>query len=431
MTGEEAIAYIEHIPWQGVRLGLERTQELLERLGSPEKELRFVHIAGTNGKGSTAAMLAAVLQSAGYRTGLYISPFLQVFNERMSVNGAMISGEELGKITEQVRHVAEAMEDRPTEFELMTAIAFLYFRQQRCDIVVLEVGMGGRLDSTNVIGPPEAAVICNIGLDHVKELGGTVEQIAFEKAGIIKPGCEAVLYQPEKDSVAQVVRAACRERNAGLHEADFSQLRLLENSIEGQRFSYRDWEDLCLCLLGAHQLKNAAVALETVSVLRGRGWKISDEAVRQGLSEARWPGRFEVLRADGPIFLADGGHNRQCAEAVAVALKEYFPGKNIYFIMGVLADKDYASMLAVLAPLGGRFYTVTPDSPRALSAAALARELSVYGKPTDVCQSVAEAVAKALRSAGRDDVVCSVGSLYMTGEIRSAVLGLPAQAEQG
>ena len=186
-----------------------------------------------------------------------------------------------------------------------------------------------------------------------------------------------------------------------------------------------------MCLLGAHQLKNAAVALETVSVLRGRGWKISDEAVRQGLSEARWPGRFEVLRADGPIFLADGGHNRQCAEAVAVALKEYFPGKNIYFIMGVLADKDYASMLAVLAPLGGRFYTVTPDSPRALSAAALARELSVYGKPTDVCQSVAEAVAKALRSAGRDDVVCSVGSLYMTGEIRSAVLGLPAQAEQG
>lgn len=421
MTGLEAITYLESVPWQGTRLGLDRTRELLSRLGNPEKALRFVHVAGTNGKGSTSTMLASVLQAAGYRTGLYTSPFLQVFNERMRVNGEMISDEELGALTQQLRPVAESMEDPPTEFEMMTAIAFLFFQRRGCDIVVLEVGMGGRLDSTNVIGAPEAAVICNIGLDHVKELGDTVEKIAFEKAGIIKPGCEAVLYQPECAGVAAVVQEVCAKNAVPLHTADFSKLRALEDSIRGQRFSYRDWQDLRIRLLGAHQLKNAAVVLETVEVLRGRGFVLSDEAVRSGLSAAVWPGRFEVL-GKSPVFIADGGHNRQCVEAVAASLEHYFPGKQFVFIMGVLADKDYRSMIELLAPLAKRFYTLTPDSPRAMSAGQLAELLASYGKPTDVCQSAADAVAKAFACAGKDDVICSVGSLYMTGEIRTAVL---------
>ena len=366
-------------------------------------------------------MLAAVLQQAGYTVGLYISPFLQVFNERMSVNGEMISDAMLGEITEQVRPAAEEMADPPTEFELMTAIAFLYFLRQGCDLVVLEVGMGGRLDSTNVIPPPEAAVICNIGMDHMRELGDTLEKIAYEKAGIIKPGCDVVLYPNEDAGVMDVVRRVCQERGAALHMADFSALRPLEDSIHGQRFSYRQYEDLRIRLLGAHQLRNAAVVLETVEALRRRGYAIPCQAVKEGLAAAVWPGRFEVLCTD-PVFIADGGHNRQCAAAVAAALQTYFPERDIDLILGVLADKDYAAILSLLVPLARRIYTVTPNSPRALGAAELARELAPYGKPTDVCVSAADAVAKAFGGAQKDAVICSVGSLYMTGEIRTAVL---------
>lgn len=421
MTGKEAIAYMENVPWQGTRLGLERTQELLEKLGNPEKRLRFIHIAGTNGKGSTASMTASVLRKAGYITGLYISPYLQVFNERMSVNGENITDEELGEITDRVHLVAEEMEDAPTEFELMTVIAFLFFLQRGCDIVVLEVGMGGRLDSTNVISAPEAAVICNIGLDHVNELGNTLEKIAFEKAGIIKEGTDVILYQPSCDGVLQVVKAVCEQKRAALHVTDFDQIQSISDSITGQQFSYREYVGLNLRLLGKHQLKNASVVLELMEVLRKKGYSISQEAIREGLSDTVWPGRFEVLLTK-PVFIADGGHNRQCVEAVESALKQYFPGRKVLLIMGVLADKDYAAMIELLAPLAKEIYTVTPDSPRALSAQELAQKLEIYGKKTTVCQSASDAVKKALAQATEDDIICSVGSLYMTGEIRTAVL---------
>ena len=419
MTGKEALAYIHNVPWQGTRLGLERTRELMEKLGHPEEKLRFIHIAGTNGKGSTAAMTASVLRAAGLRTGLYTSPYLQVFNERMSVDGEMISDKELGEITSMIRPLAEEMADPPTEFELITAVAMAYFLRRRCDIVVLEVGMGGRLDSTNVIPAPEAAVICNIGLDHVAELGDTVEKIAFEKAGIIKPGCDTVLYEPESAGVAAVVRRVCEERGAALHTADFSALESLEDSVLGQTFSYKNHREMHIRLLGRHQLKNAAVVLELAEVLRGKGYAISEEALRRGLAQAVWPGRFEVLHT-APAFIADGGHNRQCVEAVAAALEHYFPGKKIRFIMGVLADKDYDSMLEVLTPLAGRFYTLTPDSPRALSARALAEKLAPSGKRVEVCTDAADAVRRAMAEAGPEDVICCVGSLYMTGAVRTA-----------
>ena len=421
MTGKEAISYIGNVPWQGTRLGLERTVELLTKLGNPEKQLRFVHVAGTNGKGSTASMTASVLRQAGYVTGLYISPFLQVFNERMSVNGQNITDEELGELTEQVKPIAAAMEDAPTEFEMMTAIAMLFFVKRKCDIVVLEVGMGGRLDSTNVIEAPEAAVICNIGLDHVKELGDTVEKIAYEKAGIIKHGSDVILYQPSESGVEAVIRQACQEQQVPLHMADFSSITVSEDTIHGQVFSYKTYRDLHLPLLGSHQLKNAAVVVEVVEALRSRGYQISDEALRQGLAQTKWAGRFEVLH-EAPVFIADGGHNRQCVEAVQDALKTYFPQKEILLIMGVLADKDYHAMIDLLVPMAKRIYTVTPDSPRALRAEDLAQQLSCYGKPTDVCSSAAQAVARAFADAQEDDVICSVGSLYMTGEIRTAVL---------
>ena len=240
MNYDEALTYIHSVCWKGTIPGLSRTRELLKRMGNPERKLKFVHIAGTNGKGSTAAMTASILRKAGYRTGLYTSPFLFRFNERMNVDGLDIADQELAEITEFVKPHAEAMAEHPTEFELVTAIAMEYFARHRCDIVVLEVGLGGALDSTNVIDPPEVAVICNIGLDHTEILGNTLEEVASAKAGIIKPGCQVALYQ-EAPSVDAVFEAACKEQGAKLHRADFDAIVPVSHGFDGQVFDYKSW----------------------------------------------------------------------------------------------------------------------------------------------------------------------------------------------
>ena len=324
MTYEEALSYIHSICWKGSKLGLDRTRELLGKLDDPQKELKFIHIAGTNGKGSTAAMLSSILEEAGYRVGLYTSPFINRFNERMQVNHQPIPDEELAALTEYVRPHADAMADSPTEFELITALAMVWFARQNCDIVVLEVGMGGELDSTNIIDAPEAAVIAAMGMDHVKELGPTMADIARAKAGIIKEGGRVVSYggNPEAD---EVIAAVCRSRNASLRQPDFSAIVPGDFGLEGQTFSYKGWRGLRTPLVGAYQMNNAAVVLETVEVLRQRGWSVSDEAVRQGLADTRWPARFEVLRRD-PVFIVDGGHNPHGIRATAESLSRLFPG---------------------------------------------------------------------------------------------------------
>ena len=418
MTGQEAIAYIHSYNWLGSKPGLERTRELLERMGHPERELRFVHVLGTNGKGSTAAMLASVLQAAGYVTGLYTSPYLFRFHERMQVNGIPVSDEELAAATQATRQHAEAMSEHPTEFELVTAVAFEFFRRKGCDIVVLEAGMGGRLDSTNVIPSPEAVVLTRIGLDHTAELGDTLEAIAGEKAAVVKPGCSVVAYQ-QQPSVMAVFEEACRRADTRLHPADFSQLRVRQDDLDGQVFDYRDLEGLHIALLGPHQRCNAAVVVETALALRERGWVITEEALRQGLARARWPGRFELV-CRSPRFIVDGGHNPQCAQSVADGLRDYFPGEKAVFLIGVLADKDYRSLTACLAPLAKRFVTVTPDSGRALEAAELGRLLEeAYGLPVTVCPSIAQGVETAKALAGPDGLAVSVGSLYLTGAVRA------------
>lgn len=323
MTPAEALEFIHSESWLGSKPGLSRTQELLHRCGDPQDRLRFVHVAGTNGKGSVCAMLASVLTAAGYKTGLYISPYIARFSERMSIDGREIPMEELAQITEMIRPHALAMEDSPTEFELVTAIAMEYFARSRCDIVVLEVGLGGRLDSTNVIAAPECAVLTNIGLDHTEILGDTVEMIAAEKAAIIKTGSTAVLYA-QKASVMELARETCQSLGVPLRIADFSRLTSVSDTLDGQVFRYRSWEELNLPLLGAHQLRNAAVVLETVEALRGRGYEIPQAAVREGLAKTRWPARFEIVSRK-PYFVVDGGHNPQCAESVARGLQHYFP----------------------------------------------------------------------------------------------------------
>ena len=417
MTYEEALSYIHSICWKGSKLGLDRTRELLGKLDDPQKELKFIHIAGTNGKGSTAAMLSSILEEAGYRVGLYTSPFINRFNERMQVNHQPIPDEELAALTEYVRPHADAMADSPTEFELITALAMVWFARQKCDIVVLEVGMGGELDSTNIIDVPEAAVIAAMGMDHVKELGPTMADIARAKAGIIKEGGRVVSYggNPEAD---EVIAAVCRARNASLCQPDFSAIVPGDFSLEGQTFSYKGWRGLRIPLVGAYQMNNAAVVLETVEVLRQRGWSVSDEAVRQGLADTRWPARFEVLRRD-PVFIVDGGHNPHGIRATAESLSRLFPGRKITFVTGVMADKDVEHILGLIVPLADQFFTVRPDNPRAMDAGELARRIEAMGAKATACASVRDGVDRAIQAEGPHGVACALGSLYMSGEVRS------------
>ncbi len=417
MTEAEALAFIHEKVWQGSKPGLSRTRQLLAKMGDPHKLLLFIHLAGTNGKGSTAAMLASILRSAGLVTGLYTSPFVTRFGERMQVNGTPIPGDRLAALTERYAPLALSMEDRPTEFELVTALAMAFFAQEGCDVVVLETGMGGRLDSTNVIENPLCTVITNIGLDHTRELGDTVELIAAEKAGILKKGCPAVVYElPE--SVHAVIAARCRELNAPLTRADFGVIELISDSRTGQVFSYKDFDRLCLPLLGAHQRKNAAVVLETVKVLRESGLHISDEAVGDGLSKTLWPARFEIV-SEAPFVVVDGGHNPQCAETVAENLLRYFPGMKRVLLFGVLADKDYMRQAEILNAAADAFVSIAPPSPRALPAEALAEQLRSFGKPVSAYEKLEDGLEAALALAGRDGVVCAVGSLYSAGRVRA------------
>ena len=420
MNYEEALQYIHSVTWRGTIPGLERELELLRRMGDPQKELKYVHVAGTNGKGSTAAMLSNILTRAGYRTGLYTSPYILRFNERIQVDGQPIPDQDLCALTEFIRPHADAMADHPTEFEVVTAIGFEYFKRRQCDIVVLEVGMGGDWDATNVIEQNEAAVIVNIGLDHTETLGDTVEKIAGTKAGVVKRGCPCVMYR-QAASVEAVFREVCAKKGAPFMPADFDALKPLYSGLDGQRFDWRDMRDLHLPLLGAHQLNNACTALTAVEVLRGREWDIPEAAVREGLATVTWPGRFQLMRRD-PLFIIDGGHNPQCLEALENAIKTYLPGRKLVFLNGCMADKDYGDMFKHLLPYAREFVTVTPDNPRALPAQALAefirRNLNAVATP---CATVAEGVRTAIEKAGPEGAVCACGSLYMIGEIVDAL----------
>ena len=419
LSYDEAMDYIHHVTWRGSRLGLERTRELLERIGNPQKKLKFVHVAGTNGKGSTCAMIAKALSSAGYRTGLYISPFINRFNERMQINGESILDETLAEITAFIKPHADAMADHPTEFELITVIALEYYARSKADIVVLEVGMGGELDSTNVIDTPELAVITSIGLDHTRELGPTITDIANAKAGIIKRGGDVLIYDqnPQADAV---FASACLSRGARLHITDHKRLSSVSPSLDLLRFDFEPYGALQCGLVGTYQANNAAVAITAIELLQSKGWKISEQNLKDALRSVNWPARFELLHK-APVFIADGGHNPQGVSAVARSLREHFPNRKITFLIGVMADKDIPQMIELLTPLAKEFVTVTPDNPRALNADALAAMLNERGLSAVSRGSVEEGVRLAIELAGADGIVCALGSLYMLGEVRTAL----------
>ena len=443
----DPVAYINTPRWQHSRLGLDRMRVLLERLGRPQDALRFVHVAGTNGKGSTCAYLASVLRAAGYRTGLFTSPYILRFEERIRVDGADITPDELRAATLAVRDEAAAIEretgEHPTEFELMLAVALVHFRAASCDIVVLEVGLGGRLDATNVIDAPEACVIARIGLDHTALLGDTLAAVAGEKCGIVKPGAPVASWPQDPEAMA-VVEAACAEAGCALAVMDPGELRVepLGEVAAGspgadapltRRFSYRG-ESFETALLGSYQPANAALAVETIGLLRGRGWRIPDEAVRAGIAAARWPGRFEVV-ADQPLTVVDGGHNPQGAQALADSLRDLLAAldasgvadgegaRRVVLVMGVLADKDYRAMIEVAAPLADAVVCYAPCNPRALPAAGLAAAWGdvAAGVPAQQAPDAGAALARGRELAGPDGVCVAFGSLYAIADLSGAL----------
>ena len=415
MTYGEALEYIHGVSWTFCKPGLDRTRELCAALGDPQNSLKFIHVAGTNGKGSFCAMLDSVLRAAGYKVGLYTSPYIRVFNERMRVNGENIPDATLAEITEYVRPIADKMTDKPTEFELITAIAFEYFKRERCDVVILEAGMGGRLDSTNIISTPILSVITGNALDHTAFLGDTVEKIAAEKAGIIKTA--PVLYGGEDKSAREVIKAKADECGVRFIEPEYSLICDLAADLRGTKFSYRQHKNVKINLLGLYQPKNAALVLEAVDALDGIGMPVSEAAVLSGLESAQWPARFEIVN-HSPLIIFDGAHNPQGISVAVESIAHYFGDRRVAVITGVLKDKDYEFIASRLATVAFCAFTVTPDNPRALTAeeyAAVLRKNGVSATPTS---SIREAVTLAVSAADKsgDAIVC-LGSLYTYCEI--------------
>ena len=456
----DPIAYMTQPRLLTISLGLTRIRRLMQLLGNPQQQLRFVHIAGTNGKGSTAAYIHAILCSAGYKTGLFTSPYIINFEERIRVNDTPIALDALHDVGLRVRDAAlrvqQECNEHPTEFELITAAALLYFAQERCDIVVLEVGLGGRLDSTNVISTPDVAVITRIGLDHMAFLGSTCEEIACEKAGIIKDGGRVVAWNDTNASVNKVFQDACHKHHATLFMPSFEQVQCLgitEPSVAPkeeeptpdsvlasetpqalisasapsvsyenvtQRFSYQG-EAYHTHLLGSYQPYNAVLALEAARVLRSRGFTISQTALHEGIASARWLGRFDVRSTcnDWRCVVCDGGHNPQGARALAQSIDRVFPHTKCVFVMSVLADKNYEAMIDALLDYACLWVCVTPPSPRALSAhdacTCVSRKAHERNGTFSVCEahSYDDAIAIVENSAAAQGVpVIFFGSLY-------------------
>lgn len=430
MTYEETIAYIHSVNWRGSRPGLSRITELLRKLGNPQNALRCVHIAGTNGKGSTSAMLDSILREAGYRVGTFTSPYIETFNERIMYDGKPIENDDLCHLVSEIAPVAEAMDDPPTEFELITALGFVYFKEKGCDVVVLEVGMGGRLDSTNVIENPYLSIITGIAIDHEGFLGNTVEKIAAEKAGIIKEGVP-ILYGGEISSVREVIQATAKAKDAPFYQTDRSSLSVNRADFSGTLLDYDGMKALRLPLLGLYQPKNLATVVTAARLLNTRGLVIADHAIREGIAKTKWKARFEVLR-EKPLFLFDGSHNMQGIDAACEAFAHYFGKEKLFLITGVMADKAYDAMADKLVRFAGKVFTVTPDNPRALSAEALASLYRAKGVDAESFASVADAVKAALTEALRQGcAVAALGSLYMYGEVKEALEKIEYNAENG
>ena len=424
MTYEEAITRIQK-QFTGVHLGLDRLEKLLDELGNPERSGRYIHIAGTNGKGSIAAYITGALMEAGYRVGTYTSPVVYEYGEQFRVNNRMISHEDYIRLAETICDAISRMQEKgyeaPSAFERETALALLWYREQACDWIVLECGLGGRTDATNVIPSKCLAVFASISMDHMEYLGRTPADVARVKAGIIKPGCTAVTSEQDP-AVMEVLREECEKQGVRLVTGRQSEAEWADTSeddkgsVPGSVIRYRG-EILESPLAGVCQMQNMVTAWEALKVLQEQGVNLTDEDIRRGIKNADWKGRFSPVCLR-PLFIVDGAHNARAAQIRRETLESYYPERRKIFIIGVFADKDYREVIRQTAPLADRIYTIeTPDSDRALPAEELAREIRNSGWQAEACGSVEEAVEKAFEHAGDEDLILSFGSLSNIGLI--------------
>lgn len=418
MQYEEALRYIHSLEKFGVKPGLERIRALCRAFGDVQNTLRFVHVAGTNGKGSTSTMIANICTAAGYKTGLFVSPYVLDFRERIRVDGEMIPPDALARIVTRVKTQAEKMRkagECPTEFEVITAAALVYYAQRQCDVVVLETGLGGRLDATNVVPCPLVSVITSVSLDHMAVLGDTVEQIAREKCGILKEGGVTVTYPLQHPDALRVIRQTANDRHNRLIVPNADGIRITAESIDGSDAVIGSIA-VHVPLLGRHMVYNASMAVAAAQSLREQGLAIEDGHIRDGIAQTAMPARMQILRRR-PLVMLDGGHNEDCARAFRAAAERFLAGRRIIGICGLMADKAYDDYLSIVAPLFCRLLTVRPDNPRALSAEALCDAGRAYCPNASPCGSFREAAALALREAGEDDVIAVCGSFYMMADI--------------
>lgn len=415
LTYEEVLDQIEHQRRFGNRPGAEVSALMLEKLGRPQQNMSVIHIAGTNGKGSVSAFLCSILKEAGIRTGMFTSPHLVDFRERICVDGQMISREEVTKLGNML--LEEDFGTVPTMFDYCLAMALLYYRDRQCQAAVIETGLGGRLDSTNAIGVPEVTVVTKIGYDHMAVLGDTLDKIASEKAGIIKKGTKLVLESQEKDAMDVLLETAEKEAVTEIKIADMHDVTECRYENGRQYFSYQKYKNLEMAMLGVHQYENAAAAILAAEIfLKDR--EISDEKaeyyIREGIKKTRWEGRMEILSRE-PFFMVDGAHNGNGVAALAESLRTLFPGEKFHFVMGVMADKNYEEMIEKLLPLALDFKTVTVESERALAAQELSEKIRAKG----ICDAGLLHSFDELMP-GRLDVAhktIAFGSLYFVGEI--------------
>lgn len=428
MNYEEALDFIHGTKKFGSKLGLDNIRRLLNLLGNPQKDLKYIHIAGTNGKGSTSSYIANILQEAGYKVGLFTSPYLERFNERMTIDGEDIPNDILATIVEKVKEKVELMNTEenlfPTEFEIVTAVAFEYFSKEKVDYVVLEVGLGGRLDSTNVIDSSLASVITTIDMDHVDILGDTLEKIAWEKAGIIKKNGLVISY-PQKEEALEVLQKVSKEKEAELILCPMNKIKIAELNDCGAIFDFEyngnTIKNIKINLLGEHQVYNATLALTAILNLRDRDLvKISDEAIKLGMSKTKWKGRLEVLRRN-PTFLIDGAHNVQGVKSLIQSLK-LFKYNRLILGMGILKDKDVEHMIEILTPLADKIIITEADIFRKMAAKELAEKVEKYNENITIEKNIEKAIDKAFEIAEKDDLILFSGSLYLIGDIRKIVL---------
>ncbi|MEW8973955.1 MAG: folylpolyglutamate synthase/dihydrofolate synthase family protein [Tissierellaceae bacterium] len=427
MRYEDALNYINDKDKFGSRLGLSSIGRLLELLDNPQDRLKIIHIAGTNGKGSTSSYLANCIMEAGYSVGLFTSPYLERFNERIQLNGMDISDEDLGRITSLVKTAADQMVkeglEHPTTFEIITAIAFVYYSQENPDYVILEVGLGGRFDSTNIIRSSIASVITTIDFDHIKELGDTLDKIAYQKAGIIKRDGLVISY-PQRAEAEKVLKDVAKDMNADIFFSEKSDVDVVEESEFGSVFNYHRNKDIIrdirISMIGEYQIYNASLAITTLMILRERGLlDIDNDNILDGILKTKWKGRLEILKKS-PRFLIDGAHNVQGIENLKKAL-ELFEYRNLILGIGILKDKDVDHMVDTLIPLADKVIVTEVNMPRKLDAELLAEKVEKYHKEVYIERDIKKAVDKSISIAHKDDLIVFGGSLYLIGEVRTLV----------